>query len=125
MKIGRNLRKIRFKKSSKILTGCGAILLGIILVIVYLPQGKLAALLPVQNPVAKTDINQPEQEEIATPLEEEKTEDKEETTNIPPEAVSQPSTENTVVSDWYDEGAALKNGGRDMSNDPEYQAELK
>lgn len=136
----------------KVLTICGAMLLVITLVIVYLPQEYLAALLPVQSleekkvektvhkteenlekklksavidndelileevtPIAEETINVTEDEIIALPKNEDQT--------AKPAKYDANHEYNEMLIKHDIEGY-LKNG-KDMSNDPEYQAQLK
>lgn len=133
----------------KVFTICGAMLLAIILVIVYLPQEYLAALLPVQSVVDKTvekkvlkTENTTEEnlekevksavinnDELFQEEEEEATLIAEETTNVTKDQTTAPTKydanhEYNEMLHKHDIVGYLKNG-RDMSNDPEYQAQLR
>lgn len=136
----------------KVFTICGAMLLAIIMVIVYLPQENLAALLPVQNlvdktvgnTVHKTEKNQ-EKEVKSTDhyndelVQEEATLIVEEITNVTDDKTTAlPKNEDKTTAPPKDDANHQYNemlhkhdvegylrNGRDMSNDPEYQAQLR
>lgn len=145
------MKKSRFFRK-KVLTICGAMLLTIILVFVYLPQEYLAALLPVQNlvnktvdnPVHTTEKNQekdvkPTVGYNVVPVQEEATLTVEETTNVTEEETTTlPKTEDKTTALPKDDANHQYNemlhkhdiedyvrNGRDMSNDPNYQAQLR
>ncbi|MFJ5770106.1 PASTA domain-containing protein [Psychrobacillus sp. NPDC093180] len=144
----------------KFVTICGAMLIAIILVIVYVPQAYLAALLPVQKLVNKTednsvqnkivenkvhkseknqanevesaenDIHEVSQEE-PTSTEELIKETAVKTTVLPKKEEKPTVPLKDDANHQYNEMLikhdieGYKRNGRDMSNDPEYRAQLR
>jgi hypothetical protein len=126
----------------KLLTSCGVMLLAIILVIVYQPQKDLAASLPLQNlvqktadkSVNKTETNQEKEVKSAVhskdgPVQEEEKVIEEVITNVTKDKTTAPSKDDAnhqynEMLHKHDVEDYVRNG-RDLSNDPKYQAQLR